>query len=189
MPYIFSAFAKIDIPAYTTITLYSGYKLSRNETEQFNYEAFKLLDVKNETDVKDPQRWIATKYHGGVQECGFTITIPHWLGATSHYRATLGHKLNHQFEPNCEYGGKLDSPRFGFIRAFHTNKDIKKGEELFISYGYPVESGPPWYTELYNKTVEEHKMKGINSDRLMKAIAKSVRVKEGDAEDNKEEKS
>ena len=81
-------------------------------------------------------------------------------------------QLNHAFKPNCEYGGIIDSPRFGIIRAFYTNKAIKKGEELFISYGYPVETGPPWYRELYNKTIATQGEDGVQD--VLEAIQKRI---------------
>ena len=92
-----------------------------------------------------------TKYHGHVHECGYTISIPHDKASLDDYKATLGHKLNHHFEPNSEYGGILDSPRFGVIRAFFTRRDVKKDEELFNNYGYPVKYGPSWYKDMYEK--------------------------------------
>ena len=41
------------------------------------------------------------------------------------------------------------NPRFGVINAVKTMKPIKKDEEYFASYGYPLASGPKWYRELY----------------------------------------
>lgn len=72
----------------------------------------------------------------------------------------------------------MDSPRFGLIRAFYTNKEVKKGEELFISYGYPVESGPPWYRELYNKTIAVEGQKGIDEKVLQQMVGKKEEEKE-----------
>ena len=112
------------------------------------------LEARNLTK-EDPEWWVNTKYHGSVRECGFTIRIPPSDGPLDKYRATLGHKLNHSFKPNCEYGGVLDTPRFGLTRAFYTNRAIKKDEELFISYGYSVTGGPIWYRELYQKMVDD----------------------------------
>ena len=85
------AFAKVDIPAGTTITLYSGLHLSKTELEKFNEEA-----TANFSGPKEDQ-WMTTKYHGSVAECGFSITIPYQDGPLSKYRAALGHKLNHRY--------------------------------------------------------------------------------------------
>lgn len=154
------AFAKIDIPKDTVITLYSGFNLNPIELALYNNRSTEELLANNISNA-DPAWSVPTKYHGSVKECGFTITIPPSDGPLDKYRATLGHKLNHSFKPNCEYGGILDSPRFGLVRAFYTNRDIKKDEELFIAYGYPVETGPLWYRELYNKSVARGEMDAL----------------------------
>ncbi|TRY64354.1 hypothetical protein TCAL_03641 [Tigriopus californicus] len=146
------AFATRDIPKSTTITLYSGMYFTKQQIELYNNRTAAARAARNATA---DDMWYDSKYHGSMPECqGATITIPAHLGSMDSYRATLGHKLNHQFKPNCAYGGVLDSPRFGFIRAFFTLRDIKKGEELFINYGYSTETGPKWYTELYKKMLE-----------------------------------
>lgn len=149
------AFATRDIPKGTTITLYSGMIFTKHQIDLFNNRTAAARAARNATE---DEMWYDSKYHGSLPECQkATITIPVEMGSTDIYRATLGHKLNHQFEPNCAFGGVLDSPRFGFIRAFYTLRDIKKGEELFIHYGYNVEKGPIWYRELYQKLVASKK--------------------------------
>ena len=61
--------------------------------------------------------------------------------------------------------------RFGVINAVKTMKPIKKDEEYFASYGYPLASGPKWYRELYvnkflNSTLD-------NTDEAIKSIESS----------------
>ena len=161
------AFAKVDIPPLTPITLYSGLFFRTDELNKYNDKGIReeFLD-KGLADDK----WKFTKYHGSVPECGFSITIPWNRASLDQYRAALGHKLNHSFRPNCEYSGVLDSPRFGLVRAFYTNRYIKKGEELFISYGYPVETGPPWYVDLYKKTKEQDGQEGFSEKNWAKYV-------------------
>ena len=79
------------------------------------------------------------------------IPEPYWN--ISNYRATLGHKVNHSFRyANTAYR-KAFHPRFGNIRSVFATKDIIKGEELLVDYGYSPNSGntPPWISELYLK--------------------------------------
>ena len=49
------------------------------------------------------------------------------------YTATLGHKMNHSFVPNCSEWF-LDHPRFGVIPCERTIRHIEKGEELLLDY-------------------------------------------------------
>ena len=63
------------------------------------------------------------------------------------------------------------NPRFGVINAVKTMKPIKKDEEYFASYGYPLASGPKWYRELYiNKFLNAT---SDNTDEAIKSIASS----------------
>ena len=50
-------------------------------------------------------------------------------------------------------------------------KPIKKDEEYFASYGYPLTSGPKWYRELYiNKFLNAT---SDNTDEAIKSIESS----------------
>ena len=63
------------------------------------------------------------------------------------------------------------NPRFGVINAVKTMKPIKKDEEYFASYGYPLASGPKWYRELYiNKFLNAT---SDNTDEAIKSIESS----------------
>ena len=63
------------------------------------------------------------------------------------------------------------NPRFGVINAVKTMKPIKKDEEYFASYGYPLASGPKWYRELYiNKFLNTT---SDNTDEAIKSIESS----------------
>ena len=180
-----SAFAIRDIRKGIPITLYSGLHMTNQE--QVIFDAAEKVGREHFTE-EDDELYFPTKYHGSVPECRFTITIPWRQGSLNHFRATLGHKLNHSFKPNCEYGGILDSPRFGLVRAFHTNRDIQKGEELFISYGYSASSGPKWYRQLYDHIMETEGEAGFNPGVLSSVRKRGDREK-GGQNDNKGEKS
>ena len=68
------------------------------------------------------------------------------------YRATLGHKVNHSFvNVNAKFRSVIH-PRFGPIVAVLSIKNIRKGEEIFTSYGYTPESSVPrWYANAYER--------------------------------------
>ena len=76
------------------------------------------------------------------------IPKPYW--DISNYRATLGHKMNHSFRYQKAAYGKAFHPRFGNIRSLYATADIKRGEEIFVNYGYRVGTTvPQWYSDLY----------------------------------------
>ncbi len=69
-------------------------------------------------------------------------------------RASLAHKLNHSFKKaNCVFIS-VYNPRFGVIRGAETTRNVRKGEQIFVEYGYPIEDlYPPWYVDLYLQEV------------------------------------
>jgi len=78
------------------------------------------------------------------------IDVPEPWCHTQHYRASLGHKANHSFDPNCKYD-RFDHPRFGKIKCIRTIRAVKSGEELTVAYGYDHNKletdAPDWYKE------------------------------------------
>ena len=137
----------MDIPSGTMFSLYSGYIMHAHELAAFNK---KYRDALTEQNI-DPATVLYTKYAGYVNECGFTVNIPMEKGSLKEYRASFGHKLNHSFFPNADYGGLLDSPRFGVVRAFVTRRFINKDDELFTNYGYSEKNMPKWYRDSYEE--------------------------------------
>ena len=76
------------------------------------------------------------------------IPEPYWN--ISNFRATLGHKVNHSFRYMKTYYGKVFHPRFGIIRSVVAQEDIKRGEEIFVNYGYRIGGNvPTWVSDLY----------------------------------------
>ena len=92
-------------------------------------------------------------HHSGA----FCINVlkEHWDIAK--YRATLGHKINHSFtKVNAKYVSGVFHPRFGPILAILAKRKIKKGEELFTSYGYETKDRVPiWFAEAYEDELKE----------------------------------
>ena len=84
------------------------------------------------------------------------IPEPYWN--ISHYRATLGHKVNHSFKNAKTDFGKVFHPRFGNIKYAFATSDITKGEEIIVNYGYASQRGsiaPIWVSELYLEEMGE----------------------------------
>lgn len=78
------------------------------------------------------------------------MDIPSQFQSSDNYVATLGHKMNHSFTPNCEFSD-LIHPVFGYIPCTMATKAVKKGEELFVHYHYVLNDCPQWYEDLYNQ--------------------------------------
>ena len=90
---------------------------------------------------------------------------------------SLLNQANHAFEPNARYGN-FSSPRFGPICCVYAKRDIDKGEEIFVNYGYGVnkvvsfhhmskslfcnfkslqQNVPTWYQEAYREHIDKNK--------------------------------
>ena len=68
--------------------------------------------------------------------------------AYTQYKASLGHKVNHSWQPNCIYT-KFQHPVFGHTAlAIRTIRRVGKGEELTAHYRYDPEACPDWYYNL-----------------------------------------
>ena len=68
--------------------------------------------------------------------------------ALSSYCATLAHKTNHSFLPNAEFV-TFDHPKYGLVPCLVSNHDIKADEEIFVHYGYQLDTCPDWYEEAW----------------------------------------
>ena len=84
------------------------------------------------------------------------MNIPESYWKIEHYRATLGHKMNHSFKYAKAQMMHAHHPRFGDIRAYYATSNITKGEEIFTNYGY-IRGGwvPQWYFLLYEQEMGE----------------------------------
>ena len=86
----------------------------------------------------------------------YTIDVPLTEESTGLiYKGSLGHKVNHSFQPNSFYT-LIDSPRYGLVQAVKTLTDVSEGKELFVNYSYKIDSlgQPKWYRDLYSKVLQ-----------------------------------
>ena len=68
---------------------------------------------------------------------GFIINLSHHIGDLiylENYRATLAHKINHNFHYNCTEWF-FQHPRHGLIPSIIATSDLKQGQELYLHYG------------------------------------------------------
>jgi len=85
-------------------------------------------------------------YSWGIPSA-LNIDIPERYRSIVDYRTTLGHKVNHKFDPesNTEFT-VVKHPLFGPICALVATKVIDIDEELFVDYNYDVDAldAPQW---------------------------------------------
>ena len=81
------------------------------------------------------------------------IDVPSNYSSLTTYCASLGHKANHSFEPNCKYS-LFQHPYFGKIKCICTIKCVQASEELTVAYGYDHNGlgcnqadAPQWYKD------------------------------------------
>nr|XP_033795407.1 histone-lysine N-methyltransferase SETD7 isoform X1 [Geotrypetes seraphini] len=79
------------------------------------------------------------------------LDVPEPYGHTAKYCASLGHKANHSFTPNCIYDPFVH-PRFGPIKCIRTIRAVEQDDELTVAYGYDLSpqgktelEAPEWY--------------------------------------------
>ena len=134
-------FAKCDIEKGTIVAFYNGVRLP-----------YRVGGPKDEWETSGYKIYINADYISGER-----MDIPEEYIDSANYKATLGHKLNHSFRANCEEWFFFH-PRFDLIPAHRAKRDIAKGEELFLDYGYDPYNCPQWFsTELiaFKKSMTE----------------------------------
>jgi hypothetical protein len=85
-------------------------------------------------------------YINADYESGERMDIPPEHVDLDNYCASLGHKLNHSFQANCEMW-VFDHPRFGLIPCERTKWKVLAGEELFLDYEYDPYNCPSWFKD------------------------------------------
>ena len=83
------------------------------------YRVFQEGDPKEEWSTSAYKIYINADWKSGER-----MDIPSEYVSLDNYCATLGHKINHSFRPNCEEWF-FDHPRFGLVPCERAKKDIK----------------------------------------------------------------
>ena len=142
-------FAREDIPPDTVFVLYGGHILTDAEMKDFlkeEQEANRRANISG-TDPAATAKW---KYRHNINICNLRIDIPPEYGTSDTFRSTLGHKINHKFDPTTVFAS-IDSARFGMVNAVRTKPDVTvlRGEELSVNYGYSIKIALPWFNEQF----------------------------------------
>ena len=70
------------------------------------------------------------------------------LQASHRYSATLGHKINHSFRPNCVWATALH-PCYGRVPAVKTLVAVAARDELLVDY--MMDPQPDWYWRVWEE--------------------------------------
>ena len=108
-------YAKKDIAKGSIAAFYNGVRLP-----------YRVGGPKDVWETSAYKIYINADYKSGER-----MDIPPEYVSLDNYCATLGHKINHSFRPNCEEWF-FDHPRFGILPCERAKRDIKAGEELFL---------------------------------------------------------
>ncbi|XP_041041223.1 histone-lysine N-methyltransferase SETD7 isoform X3 [Carcharodon carcharias] len=123
-------FAKVAAEPDTVMAFYNGMRLTHEEVDSRDWS------INGNTISLDGDT---------------VLDVPEPYNSTKRYCASLGHKANHSFTPNCSYATFIH-PRFGPIKSIRTIQAVQKDEELTVAYGYDHYSAgkggpeaPDWY--------------------------------------------
>jgi hypothetical protein len=120
-------FAKRALPAGITAAVFNGFRVPLLEVVGGQAE-----------DVGDEEHYARLAYNIHMpHEEDFYIDIPPGQADLWVYCASLGHKVNHSFIPNCQFG-TMHHPRWGRVRTVTTIRPVGEGEELLVDYGYDL---------------------------------------------------
>lgn len=89
------------------------------------------------------------------------LDIPEEVISLNNYRASLGHKINHSFQPNCKWDQTMH-PTFGRIPSVITLLDLKAGTELTCHYMIDMQEAAgidhlQWYLDLWDEESNDKK--------------------------------
>ena len=105
-------FAKTDLGKGEVVSFYNGTRLSHKEVDGREWSLNGNTISFNDNCVLD---------------------MPNECSTLDNYTASLGHKANHSFNPNCSYDF-FYHPRFGEIKCIKTLRTIEHSEELTCCY-------------------------------------------------------
>ena len=124
-------FSRKNVEAGAVLAFYNGIRREKPEDSNYTWgeeeNAYKIFDPTNK---------------GGV------VDIPGHFRSLTNYCASLAHKTNHSFIPNCEFG-EFHHPRFGLVPCLQAIHSIAAGEEIFVWYGYELDYCPAWYMDAW----------------------------------------
>lgn len=158
-------FARKDLEINTTVAFYHGTRSAQNQQIS---SALRISLSRARPEEYDPDTWETNNYKifDPADMPDGTIDIPVWAQSSQAYTASLAHKTNHSFLPNCQFV-VYDHPKFGLIPSVSTIADIPAGAEITVAggevlhwtvlwcevaYGYEWSEAPEWYKLAWSKS-------------------------------------
>jgi len=126
---------KTDVRSGTIVAFYHGLRMKATDENPFGPPTGYAIYLEWDRDKR---------------EISDVLDMSPEMQSTANYTATLAHKVNHSFSPNCEWVHVLH-PCFGKIPAIQTMEDLEAGDELFIHYGFDMDEAPQWYKDFWMK--------------------------------------
>merc|ERR1719481_755531 len=130
------------------VAFYSGFVINCESS-------LRALDRRELSDQAEHDRNMYNIALDLGQEENLCIDIPTHMGNdVSLYNATLGHKVNHSFEPNSEFVLFSAHPVLGTVMALAALEDLDQGIELTVNYGYNYTAEPDqpeWFVEQWKQ--------------------------------------
>ncbi|TRY75439.1 hypothetical protein TCAL_09504 [Tigriopus californicus] len=131
-------FAKVPLTQGATVAFYNGIRVRPNDTPPFQSRDYEIYVDWNKPGSKSDY-----------------MDLPPEFISIENYRASLGHKINHSFAPNCAWD-VVEHPVFGRIPRIVTLRDIEPNEELTCHYKIDMEEAVlrdnlAWYVAQWGK--------------------------------------
>jgi len=127
-------FAKVDIPEGVIVAYYNGLRFNAGDRMKEDETGYAIF----------------VEHNARVDKHAKHMDIPSRYHSSQDYSATLAHKLNHRFSPNCLWDN-AEHPVHGLVPAVRTMVAVSAGEELTIHYQLDMERAPDWYADEWEK--------------------------------------
>ena len=137
-------YALRDVKAGTLVSFYNGLRMTAEEQSPNDGQDFAIVVEWEERRLPFPFPWLNVEDH---------MDLPPEYQSLDCYSATLAHKINHSFLPNCRYvfriisktlipdcGGlmarwsNMSHPCYGLLPVLRTIEEVPAGRELTVHY-------------------------------------------------------
>ena len=157
------------IPKGTLVSYFNGFKVPEGYVMDSYIQKLNGKENFENMKIEDPlfMEYVNRKSYLIALDPDHDLDIPPEIANDSEkYRATLGHKVNHWFQPNSYFSWAVH-PLYGrsvlIRKAFEKNisnfrirslvslREIKAGEEITVDYDYDLDDRftPQWYKNLH----------------------------------------
>lgn len=145
-------YARVDLEPGMVVAYYNGLKMKAGEKSSAEFDTGYGIFIDFARTWKEKQN---TEH----------MDIPARYQSIKDYSATLGHKVNHSFDPNMLFD-VAEHPCYGRVPALRTLRRVRAGEELCAHYTMDMENAYDWYREAW----EVYSTGGHQMERLEERV-------------------